>query len=204
MPLRTISVSFDDFSLHLYSLHHVFLCDKHLTIYRVRFPADVHLEKNGVNVNGVSSTPTKIAPCADDNNDAVKPRIRVGKSRRSNKLAQSWHPMSHTSSTRKDRLQAEHPKEEKIKERSILKKQASSILGKRRPSSSRHSLRLGNELDPAQIDQLQIIDEKTDPFLKNLHWWHAVFFFGTISLLACLLQVLLPPPYGLILLRCYC
>lgn len=31
----------------------------------------------------------------------------------------------------------------------------------------------------------------------NLRWWHAVFVFSGISLLICLLQIFLPPPFGL-------
>jgi len=114
-------------------------------------------------------------------------------------LAQSWHPTSRTASLDTDlSVQPEHSEREEINERQNLKKQAITILRKRRPSWQ--SFRLGNELDSVQMDQIQIIDEdKVHPSRKNLHWWHAVFFFSIISLLGCLLQLVLPPPYGLMM-----
>jgi hypothetical protein len=38
---------------------------------------------------------------------------------------------------------------------------------------------------------------RKDPY--GLRWWHAIFFFSSISVLACLLQILLPPPYGMLM-----
>lgn len=31
---------------------------------------------------------------------------------------------------------------------------------------------------------------------SSLHWWHAIFLFSGVSLLICLLQIILPPPFG--------
>ena len=120
-------------------------------------------------------------------------------SRLTDHLAQSWHPTSHNASLDTDlSVQPKHSEREEINERPNLKKQASSILLRRRPSMQ--EFRRRSRLESAEMDQIQIIDDdKVHPSRKNLRWWHAVFFFSTISLLICLLQLLLPPPYGLMM-----
>eukprot|EP00984_Skeletonema_dohrnii_P008084 scaffold2958_cov162-Skeletonema_dohrnii-CCMP3373.AAC.4 len=121
-------------------------------------------------------------------------------SRLKDHLAQSWHPTSRTASLDADlSVQPKHCEREEIKERQNLKKQSRSILLRQlRPSWQ--SFRLGNELDSVQMDQIQIIDDdKVHPSRKNLHWWHTILFFSIISLLICLLQLVLPPPYGLMM-----
>ena len=61
--------------------------------------------------------------------------------------------------------------------------------------------RLSNRiLDPAEMDQVDIVDDhKVHPSRKRFHWWHAIFIFSVISLLICLLQLFLPPPFGLMM-----
>ena len=112
---------------------------------------------------------------------------------RSNHLSQtqSWYSTQRTASLDEDLpVQPKHSEREKIKERSR----------KRQPSKHSSKLFENNTLDSAEMDQIQIIDDdKVQPFVKNIHWWHALFFFSAIGLLVCLLQLLLPPPYGLMM-----
>ncbi|KAL7492753.1 hypothetical protein ACHAWT_001766 [Skeletonema menzelii] len=140
-------------------------------------------------------------------------------------------------------LHPEHSEREEFRERSNLKREATSILRRRRTSDQsvidqRGESALTNASESAQMnkikvvddkrsmlkrqgrvflgrkfpkkifrhtatalesDEIEIIDEKKDPCLKNFRWWHAIFFFSIVGLLACLLQLVLPPPYGLMM-----
>ena len=50
------------------------------------------------------------------------------------------------------------------------------------------------------FDDVQIMDnEKEHPSRKKFHWWHIVFLFSLTSLVICLLQLYLPPPFGLMI-----
>ena len=42
-------------------------------------------------------------------------------------------------------------------------------------------------------------DEKEHPSRKKFRWWHIVFLFSLASLVICLLQLFLPPPFGLMI-----
>ncbi len=116
--------------------------------------------------------------------------------RRKDLLSVSWHPAPEGKDPSD---QPEHSERKETKKKPSLMKQASSILRTQRPSMQ--VLRHRSALDPADMEQIQIIidDNKVHPSRKNLHWWHAVFFFSIISLLVCLLQLVLPPPYGLMM-----
>lgn len=113
------------------------------------------------------------------------------------RLARSWHPESNTDtahlSTNLFFIPPKHSDREEIKERPKLKKQSSSLR-----SSKEEVFRstIGLELD--EIDQI-IDDEKKNAPCIHFQWWHAVFLCSSISLLVCLLQLFLPPPYGLMM-----
>ena len=121
------------------------------------------------------------------------PRLRSSfrQSRSNNNLSQSGHPESRNDQI--DPTTVSKREEFKLKKKPSLKKQASSF-SLRRPSISMQSFRLARG---SQMDLLQIVDdEKEHPSRKSFHWWHAVFLFSGVSVLICLLQLFLPPPFG--------
>ena len=44
---------------------------------------------------------------------------------------------------------------------------------------------------------MEVNDERKHSSHSSLEWWHAIFLFSVVSLVACLLQILLPPPFGM-------
>ena len=113
-------------------------------------------------------------------------------------LTQSWRSAPQSAPEDTLSAQSEHSQEKKVIERPKLKRQKSSISMrfKRRTSSNLPSFRL----DPTEMDQVEIIDDhKVHPSRERFRWWHAIFFFSIASLLICLLQLVLPPPYGLMM-----
>ncbi len=86
-----------------------------------------------------------------------------------------------------------------------LKKQdhwrSASAKGLKKRKSSRRSFRFGRGFQSSglDVDKIRIIDERKDPPIKNFRWWHLIFVFSAISAIACLFQLLLPPPYGVMM-----
>ena len=124
---------------------------------------------------------------------SLRSLLRVGGPSRNtiDHLSLSWHPKSVLQGLDKD--SSDQKPKKKVKERPKLERQATS--------KSMRLKRLSNRiLDPAEMDQVDIVDDhKVHPSRKRFHWWHAVFIFSVISLIVCLLQLFLPPPYGLMM-----
>lgn len=117
--------------------------------------------------------------------------------RRLDPLSQSLHSISYLSQqkplARED--QSESLPKPKRRTRPSLEHQVSLLLGRSSASTSGHDM-ANNGLDgPGEIDYI-IEDEKKNRSRFNLHWWYVIFLFCGISLFVCLLQLFLPPPFG--------
>jgi len=70
-----------------------------------------------------------------------------------------------------------------------------SSRSNRPPQKSFHSMQRSYYASRVSTRKpMEVNDERKH---SSLHWWHAIFLFSAASLVACLLQILLPPPYGM-------
>ena len=80
-----------------------------------------------------------------------------------------------------------------VRQRKTRKKQDSSGVGPPKRASLRRSL--SKRMSFAERHQIE--QEQENLSSPRLKWWHGVFFFSGISVIACLCQLFLPYPYGL-------
>jgi len=115
--------------------------------------------------------------------------------RRLDPLSQSLHSISYLSRQKPLALADQSESLPKKGKRPSLEHQVSLLLGRSSASTSGHDM-ANNGLDgPGEIDYI-IEDEKKNRSRFNLHWWYVIFLFCAISLIVCLLQLFLPPPFG--------
>ena len=77
--------------------------------------------------------------------------------------------------------------------KSLMQRMSSS----KRPQNQKSYSARGRQLQRSYQSMAKIQPLEINHRHFHLEWWHAIFIFSCVSLLVCMLQIFLPPPFGL-------